>query len=158
MAKKQRSTRATSPERLRGLDNRAKALELRKQGHTYDQIAIVIGVSKHRCWEYVKQAMDEIRLDLREEALQIRAMEAEKLDALQQAHWLRALRGNIGSTKVILQVMERRARLIGLDSPIKIAPTDPGGENRYSDFSDEDLLKISQSLVALNKEEKGKSK
>ena len=40
---------------------------------------------------------------------------------------------------VILQCGERRAKLLGLDAPQKIAPTDPSGENPYAGATFEEL-------------------
>lgn len=49
----------------------------------------------------------------------LRTVENHRLDRLQQAHWVNALRGNQGATKVVLSIMERRARLNGLDTQVE---------------------------------------
>ena len=46
-----------------------------------------------------------------------------------------------------LRVMERRAKLLGLDAPQKIAPTNPSGENEFHSMSDEELLEIARGVV-----------
>lgn len=40
---------------------------------------------------------------------------------------------------VLLGVQERRAKILGVDAPTKIAPTDPTGEREHGKMSDEEL-------------------
>ena len=42
-------------------------------------------------------------------------MEIERLNDLQQAHWDEAVMGDINHTKIVLDVMKQRHRLLGLD-------------------------------------------
>lgn len=54
---------------------------------------------------------------LREEVL---GKELKTLDLLQRALWPAALRGHVRSVEVMLAVMDRRARYLGLDAAVKI--------------------------------------
>ena len=47
-------------------------------------------------------------------------MELERLSALDAAHWDKAMQGNGEATDRVLRIMERRAKLLGLDAPIKV--------------------------------------
>ena len=49
----------------------------------------------------------------------------------------RAKEGSQTAVDRILRIMERRAKLLGLDAPTKIAPTDPSGEHEYSGIADD---------------------
>lgn len=40
---------------------------------------------------------------------------------------------------ILIDISARRAKLLGLDAPTKIAPTDPSGENEYGDLTDDQL-------------------
>jgi hypothetical protein len=44
-----------------------------------------------------------------------RALELERLDALERAHWTKALAGSTTAAEVVLVVIEKRIRLLGLD-------------------------------------------
>jgi hypothetical protein len=54
--------------------------------------------------------------DMREEVL---GKELKTLDLLQRALWPAALRGHVRSVEVMLSVMDRRAKYLGLDAAIK---------------------------------------
>jgi hypothetical protein len=54
--------------------------------------------------------------DLREEVL---GKELKTLDLLQRALWPGALRGHVRSVEVMLSVMDRRAKYLGLDAAVK---------------------------------------
>jgi len=54
--------------------------------------------------------------DLREEVL---GKELKTLDLLQRALWPAALRGHVRSVEVMLSVMDRRAKYLGLDAAVK---------------------------------------
>jgi hypothetical protein len=60
-----------------------------------------------------------------EEAAVIRDIELQRLDDLYQIAWIEANAGNIAAIDRCLRVMERRAKLLGLDAPEKI---DHGGD------------------------------
>ncbi|MFT4087653.1 MAG: hypothetical protein QM658_10975, partial [Gordonia sp. (in: high G+C Gram-positive bacteria)] len=49
-----------------------------------------------------------------------RAVEGDRLDALQASHWSAALAGDVDSTKVILGVIDRRMKLFGLAAPVAV--------------------------------------
>jgi hypothetical protein len=54
--------------------------------------------------------------------------------------------GDTQATAIILKIQERRARLLGLDMPTKIAPTTPDGEAAYNlpSISDAELIRWAQ--------------
>lgn len=95
------------------------ALLLRRAGITYDVIAERLGYA-HRssARKAVNRALVRTQQDPADET---RRLEVDRLDAIQAAHWREALNGNIASTAQILRVMERRARLLGLDAPTAVA-------------------------------------
>jgi uncharacterized protein YicC (UPF0701 family) len=47
-------------------------------------------------------------------------MELDRLDRLQRAAWATAMQGNPKAILSILKIMERRAKLIGLDAPQRL--------------------------------------
>ena len=113
------------------LDTKLAALELRKQGKPYAVIAEILGLGgPSSAYAAVVTAMKEV---LQEPAEELRTLEVTRLDALIDKLWSQLDHPLMGLQAVdrVLKVMERRARLLGLDMPVKIAPTDPTGELSY---------------------------
>ena len=52
-------------------------------------------------------------------APEARDAELDRLERLQRSWWLPALSGDERAARVVLSVMDRRAKLLGLDAPIK---------------------------------------
>ncbi len=104
-----------TPRAIARAEHEAVALELRKAGATYDEIARRLGYSnRSAARRLVVRALDRT---VSEPANELRTLECARLDALLQALWPKAMEGNPRSVEVALQVMERRARLLGLDAP-----------------------------------------
>jgi hypothetical protein len=98
-------------------ERRRQALELRKAGATYDVIAQRLGyANRGGAYKAVMQALQAITAEPAKELLQL---ELERLDALLLGQWQKAIHGNARAGEVALKVMERRARLLGLDAPVK---------------------------------------
>jgi len=95
-----------------------EALKLRSRGFTYQQIADSMGVSKQGAWDRVKRALADIP---REAAEEYRALECERLDALLAVATHQALTGkrSLFAIDRCIMIMDRRAKLLGLDAPIK---------------------------------------
>lgn len=106
-------------------DNQLKALELRKAGVSYQRIAETLGYKDASgAWRAVKSALKKT---LQEPAAELRTLEVERLDAMLSAIWASVKQGQYGAQDRALKIMERRARLLGLDAPVK-ADVTSGGE------------------------------
>ncbi|MFW6344772.1 MAG: hypothetical protein ACOC0M_00350, partial [Halomonas sp.] len=80
--------------------------------------------------------------------------ELDRLDRLLLGLWPKATAGSVAHVDRAIKVMERRAKLTGLDAPTKIAPTDPDGETPYRGMTEEELDQRIQELQAkLGKED-----
>jgi hypothetical protein len=92
---------------------RTKALKLRAAGASYDDIARTLGLptAKHAATD-VSRAM---RLVPREAGIEALAIEQERLDRLQVLAWRLAEKGDVRGIREVCRVLERRARLLGLD-------------------------------------------
>ena len=96
-------------------ERQAKALELRKAGMTYQQIADALGYGSHSAAQ--KAIQSGLKAIIREPAEDLRTLELERLDKMLASHWPAVLKGHVRSTEVAIRIMERRAALIGLDAP-----------------------------------------
>ena len=91
---------------------RRQALELRLAGLSFRQIAERLEVSLPSAWKHVQAALEQ---ELEEPSQDVRQTELLRLDRLQRAHWPQALGGSAEATDRVLKIMDRRARLLGLD-------------------------------------------
>jgi hypothetical protein len=105
-----------------------KALALRRAGATFAQIARQVGYAEEGAAH--KAVMSAIKATLREPAEEVRTLEVERLDRLMLGVWQRAIDGKSEAIDRVLKIMDRRARLLGLDAPRKLAATDPDGKMR----------------------------
>lgn len=107
----------TKPETIEARMKAAKALELRMEGKSFDQIAEEAGYnSRQAAHDAVKRALDRIE---REPADALVKLDLERLDVLWQIQYLNAQSGDVQAMAACMKIMERRARLLGLDAPIK---------------------------------------
>ena len=96
----------------------AAVVQLRIAGHTFDQIAQQLGLSsKSTAHRIYRRALDAT---VAEPAAELRQLEGARLDALQAQWWPRAVGGNVQAARIMLKIMERRARLFGLDAPQRV--------------------------------------
>lgn len=105
-----------------------KALELRAQGMTYQQIAdrpypdgpggTMYGGDRHNCRRDIVAAYEQT---IREPADEVRQMEIQRLDMMLLGLAAKGLfKGNVPAVNAGLNLMARRAKLLGLDAPTEI--------------------------------------
>jgi len=119
---------AASAQRIAIAERRRMALDLRRQGGSYRRIAETLrkvpGVSERYCFSQAQRDVtDELgRLNEgnRETASLLKRLELERLDELWQTFWPEAIAGNLRMFDRIMRIMERRARLEGLDAPTAV--------------------------------------
>lgn len=128
-----------NPARAQREERRRVAFELRKAGATFEEIGKALGVTRQTAHELVTKLLDEMAAKTAEDVESVRAMELHRLDALFKGLWPSASKGAPQAVEKALKVMERRARLLGLDAPTKVAPTSPDGSTPYQGMSDAEL-------------------
>lgn len=115
---------------VNALDNQLKALELRKAGISYARIAETLGYKDGSgAWRAVRAALKKT---LQEPSDELRMLEIERLDAMLAAIWGSVKQGQYGAQDRALKIMERRAKLLGLDAPVKADVTSNGETVRPS--------------------------
>jgi hypothetical protein len=109
---------STSVRRLVAAERHLQALELRKVGKSFPEIARELGYgSASAAYDAV---MHGLRLTFQEPADEVRRVELERCDKLLAAVWPMALRGDLQAVASVLRVMERRAKYLGLDAPVTV--------------------------------------
>lgn len=95
------------------------ALELRKKGYTYAQIALELNCHEETVYQAVKRAMQRLIAERDELAGEVRRLEIERYDAfllkLQPAIEV----GDVKAIATALRISECRRKLLGLDVPTK---------------------------------------
>lgn len=126
----------TSATRIKAALRRLEAIGLRREGLSYSEIGDGMSVSPGRAYALVKDALERMNTECTELAEEVLVLECERLDRIQYAHWAKAMSGDYKAARVVLAVMDRRARLLGLDAPEKREYT---GDVRICTF--EELIK-----------------
>jgi hypothetical protein len=109
------SKKAPSPAML---DTENKIIELRRAGVTWQKVAEQTGYAgpAGAYKAYQRAAERFIRPNLEE----LRDMELDRLDRLQAAIWGKALNGDVRSLDAVLRIIDRRARILGLEAPKEV--------------------------------------
>jgi len=105
--------------RIQSLERQRQALELRRQGLRYEQIASKLGIDVSNAWRLVMRAYQRSLKQNDAEAEFNRKLDLERLDAALAAIWPQVNAGKGWAIDRLLGILERRARLLGLDSPQK---------------------------------------
>lgn len=94
---------------------KAEALRLRIAGATHEEIRAALGYrNRSESYRLIEEAIAEIT---HEPAVQARALELERLDAMVLALWGKAMKGDRQVVETILSIMDRRSKYLGLDAP-----------------------------------------
>ena len=115
---------ASHPQRERAAERRLQAFQLRKAGNTYEAIGKVLGVSKVAAYKLVKGVIKRLNSRSQAEAREYRALQLARLEDCLKAIWPRAMAGELIAVDRVIKILEREAKLMCLDQPIKIDVTE----------------------------------
>lgn len=136
----------SSARRTEAKEKAARVINMRKAGIPWEVIAQRVGFKDksgaYRCYE---RAIKEL---VQEPAEDLRQLELSRLDDLHVALWKAATEGNHGAIDKILRIMERRARLTGLDAPVRSELSGPNGGpiQTAGDEYDWDQLSVEEAI------------
>lgn len=126
-------------------EKKRQAIELRKAGATYEHIAERLDIATGTAYNYVREALYEM---VSEPADELRRIHYERLNNLLVTLWPRAVKGDMPAMDRTLGIMDRIAKLAGIDAPTAYA--DAGGEVIIIDGSKADYIKNLKALRARN--------
>ena len=112
--------------RERRAERRVQALELRKAGCTYREIGAALKCGVKTVHVDVRQALAALA-KTEEVGTEVRTLELARLDGLWLGAWPRAKKGDDRAIRSCLQIMRRRAEMLGLDAPEKHEHTGKDG-------------------------------
>jgi hypothetical protein len=108
-----------TPAKISAAERQQKALEMKRTGATYQQIANALGYRNR------SSSADAVTRALRatvskETAHELRLIELARLDAMWLVLWPRVLSGDLNAVDRCLRIMERRAAICGLNAPTRL--------------------------------------
>jgi len=112
---------------VRKQERQVQALELRRKGNTYLQIAKALGIVTSTACKLVREALVTT---IQEPADAVRTLELQRLDFLTKKLEARISSGEDKAINTLLKVMDHRAKLLGLYAPLTIQGPD-GGALRF---------------------------
>jgi hypothetical protein len=102
----------------------AEAMQYRIMGYTFEQIGDQLGVTRQAAHQMV---LEGLAATLQEPSDELRTLEVSRLDQMLVKVYEDAVKGDIRAIDSVLKIQERRAKLLGIDAPVKTALTDPDG-------------------------------
>lgn len=137
----------TSPRVLVRRKRDINAMKLRLAGATFQEIADQLGYSDRSLAR--RAIMREISLEAGSAPQELRDQQLLRVHGLLRANYMRALQGDFRAAQICLQCLAREAQLCGLDMPVRIEASGPGGGAVKIDFSkatDDDLREVIRQL------------
>jgi hypothetical protein len=110
---------------------KAAVMAKRRAGHAYSAIGKELGISGPTAYRYAQEALREFQVRTDADVQEHVALQVARLDAALASLEKRLAGGNVNAIDTMLKIEARRARLLGLDAPAKVAPTSPDGVTPY---------------------------
>jgi len=98
-------------------ERRQLAFELRKAGTSYRNIGRQLGITHTSAKRYVDCILDALHAASLDSAERYRSLQLERLNDMLFALWPAVKRGDTASIREARGIMEREAKLMGLDAP-----------------------------------------
>lgn len=112
--------------RLEGMQTRARAMELRVLGKTYQAIGDEMGVAQSRAYQFVKEGLRDTLIEPAEE---LRKQTYQRLNYLWENLQDGIREGDPQSIAVGARILKQLCELFGIDAPIQTVTTDINGNN-----------------------------
>lgn len=106
---------------------RKTALQMRTEGHTFEQIGQALGVSRQAAHAAVVRELAVVAEDRKALAGHVLDQELERIDYVMRSLRPKVDKGDPKAAQAFLAAMNRRAKLLGLDAPTRNEHTGPNG-------------------------------
>ena len=124
MTRRGHTTRRKPGEDAKTRERAARALDLRITGATYRQIAQALHVNEKTAYYDVQDELGRLDALTRQQAERLRDLEMRRLDQLTVALASGIRAGEPRAVLAAVRLMERRAKLLGLDAPLQVTGAD----------------------------------
>ena len=98
-------------------ERRLKVFDLHKAGLSQSDIADALDINANTVSKYLHDELQELAKQQSALVETARDVELVRLDRLQASIWPEAISGKLACMDRVLRIMERRAKLLGLDKP-----------------------------------------
>jgi hypothetical protein len=105
----------TSKERITRAKRGTQFMKLRIEGLSFEEIGAQMGVSTQRAFKIIKDELALLNRKRAETAEECIRLELSRLDDMLKPLWAKCKAGDIGAQAAVLRLMDRRAKLLGLD-------------------------------------------
>lgn len=141
--------RRTNIELLDTAKRRRTVLALRKAGATYREIAAAVrekygdkalpgGWDERYAYKDLMRELEHVRTQVAESATDVLSLELQRLDDIFRKVYTSAKNGHLGAVDRVLRIMDRRAKLLGLDAPSQTRSVNVD----LDDLSDDELIRV----------------
>lgn len=137
-----------SEQSITAREREEKALKLRRDGLRYEDIGIRLGISKTGAYKTVQRAYARSLKVADDAAAFNRSLDLGRIDTAVTLVMREIEAGNLKAVDRLPPLLDRRAKLLGLDAPTKISPTDPTGTMPYAGLSDAEIEREIASVLA----------
>jgi hypothetical protein len=118
---------ATSGRRSKARTQEDKAFDLRILGNSYREIGRQLGVSGAAAHKMVKRVLEDLAQSTTDKAIELRRIETRRIEAMLKNMLPKAMKGkqeiNMKAVDRVVKLMDRMAKLWGLDAPVKVDAT-----------------------------------
>lgn len=104
-------------DKLASRQRQQEILQRRMSGQSADDIAKAMHLSIASVYRLISKALQDQQ---HEDVVAYRAVDGLRIERLIASHWDEAVRGSTEATKVIVRLLDHRAKLFGLYAPTKI--------------------------------------
>jgi len=106
-----------APAGLKRYELQRQVIAARASGATWRAIGNTLGIAHTTAMNLCKEG---IRENVAENVAELRELEGQRLDKLQEAAWRPALAGDLRAIQTVIRIMDHRAKLFGLFAPVTI--------------------------------------
>lgn len=130
-----------TPKTMARQERQAEAVRLRREGHTFREIARLMKITLKEADKLVKEAFAENAVRSRETVEQMVQLHNERLDWMLNSLRKEINAGSARAVEVAVKLLDRQARLLGLDAPAKQEV-----KVKYEQMSDTELVEEARRL------------
>lgn len=115
----------THKQAIKAAERAVAVMDMRRKGVGYREIAKALDMSLGNAYRIVSNQLEKLRAKAEETTREIVDIEKARLDEYQSGLHDAAKAGDVDAVRLAVVIMERRAKLLGLDKK----PTEVGGED-----------------------------
>jgi len=109
-----------SSRRILAAERRKKAMDMRRDGASYEDIAAALGIAKSTAHKTVTKGLIKTRQDTSEMADEVRTLELLRLDEYHEKLRPKVEKGDVQAIMACIKIQDRRSKYLGLDAPTEI--------------------------------------